>query len=239
MERYFDLIAQNATKKFSHKKEQIEVLKGITQTFHAQKTYAIMGPSGTGKSTLMHLLAGIDCPTSGTITLGGQNLSTLAPQDRARTIGFVFQNPSLIRELCVLENIILAGTVVGKTVQESENLAKELLVAVGLEQTASWQIGQLSGGQRQRVALARALLNKPAFLLADELTGNLDHEMSFALIRLLLALQKEWKMGLVLSSHNDQIANMMELVFLLKDGNLVNAHDYYPERKSNESGSRA
>lgn len=239
MKSFFNLIAQNITKEFRHNQHHTVVLKDITQIFKPEKSYAIMGPSGAGKSTFMHLLAGLDTPTSGAVLYGDSQLMDFAPYDRAQTVGLVLQNPCLIAELTVLENIALAGMVIGKTEKESAASAKELLQAVELEHAWNWHIGQLSGGQRQRIALARALLNKPAFLLADEVTGSLDTQTSIKLIQLLLRLQQEWKMGLILSTHNREVADMMELVFLLKDGNVVPMNDYYPERKPNESSSRA
>ncbi len=239
MKSFFNLIAQNITKEFRHNQHHTVVLKDITQIFKPEKSYAIMGPSGAGKSTFMHLLAGLDTPTSGSVLYGDSQLIDFAPYNRAQTVGLVLQNPCLIAELTVLENIALAGMVIGKTEKESAASAKELLQAVELEHAWNWHIGQLSGGQRQRIALARALLNKPAFLLADEVTGSLDAQTSIKLIQLLLRLQQEWKMGLILSTHNREVADMMELVFLLKDGNVVPMNDYYPERKPNESSSRA
>jgi ABC-type lipoprotein export system ATPase subunit len=222
MKSVLSLVAQNIIKQFSSK----PILKGITQTFEQQKTYALMGASGSGKSTFLHILAGLDQPTKGSIYIQNNEISTLSEKQRATMFGTVFQNPFLIKELTVLENIELAGSLAGLSASETSMRAQKLLQVVGLEQTVSWQVGELSGGQQQRVCLARALINRPAFLLADELTGNLDQKTAFKMIHLLIRLQKEWKMGIILTTHNPEIAHMMELVFILKDGNLVAKNNF-------------
>lgn len=232
------LSVQALVKQFSYAGEQREILKGITQQFVQGMSYALMGASGTGKSTFMHLLAGLDQSTHGMVSYNGSSLTQLSAQQRARAVGFVFQTPVLIVELSVLENVVLAGLLGGKSQRESDLLARELLEAVGLGYAGTWQAGQLSGGQKQRVALARALMNRPAFLLADELTGNLDHETGALLIKLLFELKRSWNMGLIVSSHNPEIAAMMDLVFILKDGNLVRSYDHYLGRRAYEPSDR-
>jgi len=216
MKEQLQLCARNVTKKF----KAITVLKNVSYTFKAGNTYAITGVSGSGKSTLMHILAGLDTATTGIVTFGDTPINAFSSQDRAKTIGLVFQYSYLIKELTVLENIELAGLCVGKSASEVKKQALELLHVVGLKHTSSWLVGQLSGGQKQRVALARALINRPSFLLADELTGNLDHDTGINIITLVLQYCRQWGMGLIVSSHNQEISHMMDLVFTLKDGRL-------------------
>lgn len=199
---------------------QVTVLQDITYTFVPNRTYALMGASGSGKTTLIQLLAGFDQPTAGSIAINGQPVAQITPQVRAKTFGFVFQRPLLLKELTVLENILLAGQLTELSEIDCFDQAVTLLDQVGLGHTAQWNVGQLSGGQQQRVALARALINRPTFLIADELTGNLDRKTSLDIVHLLLKLQKEWKMGIIMSTHNQETAAMMELVFLIKDGTL-------------------
>ncbi|MCF7900011.1 ATP-binding cassette domain-containing protein [Candidatus Babeliales bacterium] len=188
------------------------VLTSLTYSFKQGVSYALMGASGSGKSTLMHLLAGIDTPTSGIISMNDFSCESIV---------LVFQSPYLIKELSVLENIVLAGTLHGKNKKESTEQALFLLDSVELQHTAHWDVGALSGGQKQRVALARALINKPRFLLADEVTGNLDTHTGNAIISLLLTFQKKWNMGLLISTHNPLVAEKMEIMLILKDGKLI------------------
>jgi ABC-type lipoprotein export system ATPase subunit len=208
----FHLDCCNITKSFLVNNQMYHVLKNITYRFEQGKTYALMGASGSGKSTLIHILAQIDEPSSGSLVL-----THFARHECA----IVFQCPYLIKELTVLENIVLAGTIAGKSKKESEQEAQKLLTAVGLQETGSWSVGMLSGGQKQRVSLARALLNKPKFLYADEITGNLDFKTGNIILDLLFEFQKKWNMTLILSTHNEKIAERMEVVLILRDGTLI------------------
>lgn len=207
----------NLSKKFGSK----TILHDISMNFEQGKTYALMGASGSGKSTLLHLLAGFDVPTQGSVLLKKDALERISAEQGRYFISTVFQTPFLIRELSVFENVALAGTLHNLTAQETQTRALSLLHQVGLASYQNVAVGQLSGGQQQRVCLARALMIKPAFLLADELTGNLDHVTARDIMKLLLRLQKEWNMGIILTTHNVEIAQMMELVFAIKDGTLV------------------
>ena len=173
-----------------------------------------MGASGSGKSTFMHLLAGLDSPTSGTITC-------------LDTSSFVTQSPFFIKELTVFENIALAGQI--KKIPKKELCKKidYLLDAVGLLETKKWQVGALSGGQQQRIALVRALVTEPTFLLADELTGNLDTTTGKIIMDLLLDFQKKYNMGLILSTHNEKIAERMQVVLEIEKGLLTRKENKY------------
>lgn len=217
----FYLECNGLKKKFTHNGETVFVLKDIIIQFYAGKTYALTGASGVGKSTLMHILAGIETQTSGALFYNGVTLSNMSAQEIAKIIGIVFQYPHLIKELTVVENVALAALILGVEKTKAKQEALLLLKAVGLEQAANWAVGQLSGGQKQRVALARALINKPQFLLADELTGNLDHTTGLAIMNLVLQLQKQWGMGIIISSHNQEIVSLMEQVFELQGGKLI------------------
>lgn len=217
-----EIEAKNVKKNFEQGSVCTEVLKGISAQFEQGKTYALTGVSGTGKSTLLHIIAGLDAPSSGEVLYDNKDIASLSPDQRThflnRYIGLVFQLPYLIRELSVLENVMLMGLIKGDPESECKKRALELLVSVGLEDKANHQPASLSGGQQQRVAILRALFNKPAFLLADEPTGNLDELSGKLIIELLLRYQNEWGMGIIVSSHDAYVAERMEIVYKLHDG---------------------
>ena len=202
----------------------ITVLKDVSATFKKGHSYAITGISGSGKSTLLHLLAGLDTPSSGALFFNGKNIQSFNDSQKSiylnKSLGLVFQNPYLIKELTVLENVMIKGLIAGKGYNTCAQEAKVLIEHVGLSVKMSAFPGQLSGGQQQRVALARALMNQPEFLLADEPTGNLDLQTGQAIIDLILQLQKEWNMGLIISSHDEYVTCKMEAVYTLQDGSL-------------------
>ena len=218
------LAASDVTRLFGHGSGAECVLDGVTVKFVQGRTAAITGVSGTGKSTLIHLLAGIDTPTSGRVTYDGRNLAALTEAERAiffgQSVGLVFQSPHLLRELSVAENVMLSGLVRKQSYDQCCRWAQDLLEAVGLKDKATSKPSTLSGGQQQRVALARALFCKPAFLLADELTGNLDMQTGTAIIDLLLELQQTMKMGVILSTHDPQVAGRMQEAWRLAEGKL-------------------
>ena len=218
MHQQFKIELCNIFKSFIARKKSVDVIKGISLEFKKEKTYALTGASGSGKSTLLHLIAGLDQPTTGSVFINGVSTADLSLTERAKKVGLVFQYPYLINELSVIENVMLAGQLVGMPIKEAHKKAEELLDDVGIAETADWNIGQLSGGQRQRVTLARALINQPDFLIADELTGSVDEQTGKKIIETVFACQKKWKMGLIISTHNNAIACMMEQVYTLKDG---------------------
>ncbi len=218
----FKLIVKEVFKRFKQGSEKT-VLAGVSFECEQGKRYALSGVSGSGKSTLMHLCAGIDVPTEGFICLNDKPLHTYSSEERARLIVLVPQKPLLIKELNVLENVALAGQLVGLSEKEAIIEAAYFLEQVGLGDMKDFLTGALSGGQQQRVALARALLVKPAFLCADEPTGSLDEETGKQIITLLLKFQKKTGMGLIVSSHNPWVIEQMEVVFVLKDG-ILSAH---------------
>ena len=192
--------------------------------FQAGNSYAITGSSGVGKSTLLLIAAGLDEPTRGKVffnTLSIEKLSAFKKdQITNSSLGFVFQQPYLIQELSALENVMLKGLIAGHTHKKCQQMATNLLEQVGLQGKLLNFPAELSGGQQQRVALARALLNRPQFLFADEPTGNLDETTSKQVIDLLIACQKSWSMGLIVSTHDSQIAERMSVIFEIKQGNV-------------------
>jgi lipoprotein-releasing system ATP-binding protein len=219
------LCADHVEKYFIQDNRQIAVLKDVTVSFCQGTTYAITGQSGAGKSTLMHLLAGLDIPTAGTITYQNTNIAQLPEAARIqflnKSIGLVFQRPYLISELSVLENIIVPGMIAGIDRIACHDRGLYLLGQVDLAQKAASKPLSLSGGQQQRVALARALFNAPAFLLADEPTGNLDENMGKAIVDLLCTWSKKHGMGLIISTHDQSVVKRMEVVYHLSHGELL------------------
>jgi ABC-type lipoprotein export system ATPase subunit len=224
----FKLKLSQVSKAFGNENSNKRVVSDVSVTFEQGKTYALIGASGSGKSTFMHLIAGLDVPTAGTISLGERDLSLYSSQERAQKIVLVTQVPFLIKELTVLENVVLAGVVLGISKREVQESALFYLAAVGLSGFESWKVGALSGGQRQRLCIARALVVKPKFLCADEPTGALDEKTGNAIVQLLLEHQKNEGMGLIISSHNPAVVEQMGVVFTLKDGILL-PHKTYLE----------
>jgi ABC-type lipoprotein export system ATPase subunit len=198
------------------------ILVNITISFQSGYTYAIEGVSGTGKSTLMHIIATLDIPSQGTVFFNTQNCATMSLHEKdyflQHSIGFLFQQPYLIKELTVLENVMLPGLIAGKQQHQCKRDAQELIDAVSLSHTFQVKPGTLSGGQQQRIALARALINKPAFLLADEPTGNLDEQTRKHIIHLICTLQQSWHMGVIVTTHDKYVANTMQHRYILVNG---------------------
>ncbi|MCX5922913.1 MAG: ABC transporter ATP-binding protein [Candidatus Dependentiae bacterium] len=216
------LAARDLKKTFLQGDSTIEVLKEITASFERNHTYAITGPSGSGKSTLMHLLAGLDKPTHGTVLFEGKDVARLSTPHRKeflnKSVGLVFQLPYLIRELSVIENVMLKDMIAGNYQEESKDTAHTLLKKMGLHHKAAHSPFSLSGGEQQRIAIARAIFNKPKFLLADEPTGNLDVKTGKLIVELLVACQEEWQMGIIVSSHDAYVAERMTTVLHLENG---------------------
>jgi len=218
------LRAERATKVYAQESVTNEVLKDISYTFLSDSSYAITGVSGTGKSTLIHILASIDKPTSGLVFYDDINLNTMFAKEHNaflnKAVGLVFQDPHLIKELTVVENVMLKGLVVGQSYDEAKKEALSLLNMIGLDRKANDHPLSLSGGQQQRVAVLRALFNKPVFLLADEPTGSLDAESAKLIIDLLVEAKKNGT-GLIICSHDPYVAEAAETQLVLKHGTLV------------------
>lgn len=224
MKRLICLSVEKVYKEFTQHSRTISVLQDITFQFSHGQTYAIMGVSGSGKSTLMMLLAGLDTPTSGTILFDDINFSLYKSHEKAlflaQHIGIVFQQPHLIRELSVVENVMLKGIIAGKSSVECRENAYVLLQRVGLADKALSNPTSLSGGQQHRVAIARALFSNPSFLLADEPTGNLDKKTGEELVDFLQECRELFGMGIIVSTHDEYVARKMGVVLHLRDGKM-------------------
>jgi lipoprotein-releasing system ATP-binding protein len=203
----------------------IEVFAGVDLAVTRGEFVAIIGASGTGKSTLLHLLGALDTPTSGSVRLDGQTFSELDPAQLARVrnrkIGFVFQFHHLLREFSALENVMMPLLIAGVPEAEAGSRAEELLAAVGLAGRMSHRPGALSGGEQQRVAVARALAADPLLVLADEPSGNLDYGNSERLHQLFARLSREFETALVVVTHNRLLAGRADRVLSLENGRLV------------------
>ncbi len=201
--------------------ETVRVLKGVHLEIEKGDYVALMGPSGSGKSTLMNILGCLDTPSSGKYYLDGQDVSSLKQDQlahiRNKQIGFVFQTFNLMPRTTALDNVALPMVYAGRSKQDRDTRAKEVLTQVGLQDRMDHQPNQLSGGQRQRVAVARALVNDPAIILADEPTGNLDSKTSVEIMALFDAIHQAGN-TVVLVTHEEDIAAHAHRIIRLRDG---------------------
>lgn len=200
----------------------VKALDGIDLSIKKGEFVSIVGSSGSGKSTLLHMLGGLDIPTSGTVTVDRIDLSSMTKDEqtifRRRKIGFVFQNYNLLPLLNVYENIVLPIQLDG--VKPDNNYINEILDILGLQSKKYAMPGQLSGGQQQRVAMARALATKPAIVLADEPTGNLDSKTSQDVLGLIKITSERFCQTIVMITHNNEIAQMAGRIIHLEDGKI-------------------
>ena len=218
------LVVDNVTKEFPTRGEPLVVLRGVSLELAAGENVAIVGPSGSGKSTLLNVIGTLDAPTSGRITLDGEDPAGLdepaLARFRNRNIGFVFQDHHLLPQCSVLENVLVPTIAAGPTRRETFRRAESLLERVGLSKRLEHRPAELSGGERQRVALARALINRPLLVLADEPTGNLDRTTARRVGELLLDLQKQEGSMLILVTHSLPLAERMSRTVELDEGRL-------------------
>jgi ABC-type lipoprotein export system ATPase subunit len=219
------IVAHDVTKSFARDGERVEVLKGVSLAVAAGELVSIAGPSGVGKSTLLHLLGGLERPTGGKISYGETNLAELTDlalaSFRNRHAGFVFQFHHLLPEFSAVENVMLPLLIRRATQAVARERAAALLGRVGLSERLRHRPGELSGGEQQRVAIARALVGEPAVLLADEPTGNLDSKTGEEVFELLRELNQETRLTCILITHNEELARRTDRVLRMLDGRMV------------------
>jgi putative ABC transport system ATP-binding protein len=215
--------ALDVTRRYGEGSTAVDALRGVSLDVEAGRLVAVMGPSGSGKSTLMHILAGLDKPTSGSVTIAGNEITTLPDARltrlRRQHIGFVFQFFNLLPMLTAEENIALPLSIAGEKPERA--WIDELLDKTGLSDRRSHRPSELSGGQQQRVAIARALISRPTILFADEPTGNLDSKTSGEILELLRASVTEYGQTTVMVTHEARAAAIADRILFLADGEIV------------------
>lgn len=217
------LQTNNLTKYYGKEPLLVKALDGVTLEIEQGRFTAIVGTSGSGKSTLLHMLGGLDTPTGGSVIVDGQELSGMDRNEltifRRRKIGFIFQNYNLLPNLTVYDNIVLPVELDGRSIDQE--YLREVTSSLGLEDKLNRPPGKLSGGQQQRVAIARALAAKPAIILADEPTGNLDSRTSQEVIILLQSAGRKFHQTIVMITHNNEIAQAADRTIRIEDGRIA------------------
>lgn len=218
------LLCNNLSKTYHEGGHDLQVLKDVNLSVNAGESIAITGASGSGKTTLLNLLGGIDKPTSGSVVIKGQDISTLDGKAldslRNRTLGFVYQFHHLLGEFTALENAAMPLIIAKRPFAECLEKSRAILSQVGLQDRLEHKPAQLSGGERQRVAIARALVNNPACVLMDEPTGNLDLHTAEGIHRLMRELKQQVTTSFIVVTHDPSFAGQMDRTFLLTDGAL-------------------
>lgn len=227
------LRTENLKKIYGNGENQVKALDGVNLSISQGKFVSIVGTSGSGKSTLLHMLGGLDSPTEGKVFVEGKDIFSMKKDAltifRRRKIGFVFQAFNLVPVLNVYENIVLPIELDGNTVDKT--YIGEVISSLGLENKVNSMPNQLSGGQQQRVAIARALATKPAIILADEPTGNLDSCTSQDVLSLLKITGQKFHQTIVMITHNEEIAQMADHIIRIEDGKIVEHGGVYDEGK--------
>lgn len=220
------LQAKDLTKIYGSGENAVYALNGVNFSVEKGEFVAVVGTSGSGKSTLLHMLGGLDRPTSGSVTVDGKEIFSLKDEAltifRRRKIGFVFQNYNLVPVLNVYENIVLPVQLDGKVPDAA--YIDSIIETLGLESKLKNLPNNLSGGQQQRVAIARALASKPAIILADEPTGNLDSKTSQDVLGLLKVTSQKYAQTIVMITHNEEIAQLADRIIRIEDGKIVEHH---------------
>lgn len=203
---------------------QLAILRGVDLDVDAKQIVAIVGASGAGKSTFLHILGTLDKPDAGEVIINGTNINSLSKKKisafRNEHIGFIFQFHHLLPEFTALENICIPAYIAQRSRKEAESSALELLEMLGLEHRASHKPSELSGGEQQRIAVARALINRPAIVLADEPTGNLDSANAQSMHNLFVELRDNFNQTFIIVTHNEELANIADRKILMKDGKI-------------------
>jgi len=217
------LQTKNLTKYYGEEPLVVKALDGITLQIEQGSFTVIVGTSGSGKSTLLHMLGGLDTPTGGSVVVDGQSLGKMSRSEltifRRRKIGFIFQNYNLIPNLTIYDNIVLPVELDGRSVKRQ--YLDKIVSVLGLEGKLERKPNKLSGGQQQRAAIARALITKPALILADEPTGNLDSRTSQEVLGLLQATGRKFHQTIVMITHNDEIAQIADRTIRIEDGRIT------------------
>lgn len=218
------LSAEGLARSYIFDSRRIEVLRGLDLAVGAGELAGVVGASGTGKSTLLHILGGLDRPDAGRVTIAGQDLFAMNDDRRSGmrggNIGFVFQFHHLLPEFSALENVLMPAMIARQNMEQARKKAEGLFDAVGLSDRMAHRPGKLSGGEQQRVAIIRALMNDPKALLADEPTGNLDETTAEEVFALLKTMVKERGIAAVIVTHNMRLAAMMDTVYEMHGGSL-------------------
>jgi lipoprotein-releasing system ATP-binding protein len=216
------LFANGIEKKYG----QLEILKGVDLRINSGEIVSIVGSSGAGKTTLLQILGTLDRPDSGSLEIAGVNPFKLNSKElsnfRNQSLGFIFQFHQLLPEFSAMENAMLPALIGGKTKKEAEELARPLLVKLGIEDRSQHKPAELSGGEQQRVAVCRALINNPKIIFADEPSGNLDTKNARELHELFFQLRDEFKQTFVIVTHNEELAQMADRILVMRDGRFVN-----------------
>ena len=216
---------KNLEKHFINNQHRVEVLKGLDLELNSLDTLAVVGASGTGKSTLLHIMGTLDRPSGGQVLFEGQNIFEQSEKDQARfrnqKIGFVFQFHHLLPEFTALENTMMPQLIAGESKPKARERAEEILTQLGLKERLFHRIGELSGGEQQRVAIARSLIRSPQLILADEPTGNLDRKTGTQIIDLFDQLNQEKGVTFLMVTHNQDLSRRFKRNVEIVDGKAI------------------
>lgn len=219
------LTCSNVTKTYQEGALETHVLKGVSFSIEKGELVAIVGASGSGKSTLLHILGALDTLTSGNVYFDGKDLMTMRASEQAtlrnKSIGFIYQFHHLLADFTALENVAMPLMIGGEKPAEAKRRAMEMLEAVGMGHRAEHRPSELSGGERQRVAIARAVVNRPALVLADEPTGNLDHKTALDIYDLMRELNKAFNTAFLVVTHDRELAQKLDRQLSMLDGQFV------------------